>query len=68
MTIKSFINAQKNRVTTTPSKGWTFGWTSSQAANHARDARDAADARSRQSRQPAQSCGMYGTLIGSSGR
>ncbi|AIY41143.1 hypothetical protein LT85_1985 [Collimonas arenae] len=57
MTIKSFINAQQKRAVDTPSKGWTFGWTSSQAASHARDVR------SQQSRQPVQSCGMYGTLI-----
>ena len=61
MTIKSFINTQKSRAAATPSKGWTFGWTSSQAASHAHNARDA---RSQQSRQPAQNCGMYGTLIG----
>ena len=65
MTIKSFINAQKNRVTETSSKGWTFGWTSSQAASLARHA---GNTRSEKSRQPAQSCGMYGTLIGGNGR
>ncbi|MGB7196569.1 MAG: hypothetical protein WBD81_24205 [Collimonas pratensis] len=62
MTIKSFINAQKNRVTETSSKGWTFGWTSSQAASLA------GNTRSEKSRQPAQNCGMYGTLIGGNGR
>ncbi|MEO6917601.1 MAG: hypothetical protein ABI171_00890 [Collimonas sp.] len=57
MTIKSFINAQKKRAVEASSKGWTFGWTPSQAASHAHDMC------SRQSRQPARSCGMYGTLI-----
>ncbi|PFH11860.1 hypothetical protein BCF11_4326 [Collimonas sp. PA-H2] len=60
MTIKSFINAQQQRIAGTPSKGWTFGWTSAQAASHARHN---SDAHSRQHRQPAQSYGMYGTLI-----
>ena len=65
MTVKSFINAQKNRVAETSSRGWTFGWTSSQAASLARHA---GNTRSEKSRQPAQSCGMYGTLTGGSGR
>ena len=65
MTIRSFINAQKNRVAASSSKGWTFGWTSSQAASLARHA---CNARSEKSRQPAQSCGMYCTLTGGSGR
>lgn len=65
MTVKSFINAQKNRVAETSSRGWTFGWTSSQAASLARHA---GNTHSEKSRQPAQSCGMYGTLTGGSGR
>ncbi len=68
MTIASIINAQKIRVAETSAKGWTFGWTSSQAASLASLARHACNARSEKSRQPAQSCGMYGTLIGGSGR
>jgi hypothetical protein len=61
MTIKSFINAQQKGIAGTPSKGWTFSWTSAQAASLARHS---GDTRSRQSHQPAQRCGMYGTLIG----